>query len=364
MSTVNSGIPGHDEDADEAQTAPSYEPSKIRSAWVSIGRRRPPNGTIKRHVHREDWRECHEHPIWEREYRCSAEIALELDVASTVLSLESDDWCSGSVNIVQSRDEGEIVRVIVKVGYHYEEALTQVSLFLLERTEGESGVGIFGSWWMELGLDKYTIEFDLTVVLPAGKHGKALCIKKFETDTPQFSYNLESFPDGVIFENISLKTERPITAGRIITDVGSSESSDAPIKGTFVTATALKLKTSNASINAEIKPLNAESAPATKLEVATTEKPITASVLLESQTASGTGGSFNISTTTSNSTSSLELYPSPISSHLGCPTTLTSGGPAPGQRDTMFGETVTQGQPAEQLPQMTGATGVGPEARG
>ncbi|KAH7921450.1 hypothetical protein BV22DRAFT_1198201 [Leucogyrophana mollusca] len=301
------------------------------------GRPEPSDGIVHSCVGSGNWSEYHERPNWAWGYPHGAETSFELDVDSAALYLVSrGSRHSGGVNIVQSEVEGDKVGVNVRVGYYYEPALARATVCLLERRQGENGVGIFTPTWI---LDphrdwKDNLKFEVTVTLPAGKDDEALNIKNFDAHTPLFSYNVGTFFDSVFFEKISIRTSNmPIKVGHVTTGVGSFQSSNAAIDGNFNTDTALTLVTSNARVTVAVDLLNRENARATELEVKTSNGLIDASVLLESST--GSGGSFKVSTTTSNSPLMLKFPSSPASSHLEC-TARTSNSHADVQMHAAF----------------------------
>lgn len=60
------------------------------------------------------------------------------------------------------------------------------------------------------------LRFDVKIVLPAGKHGEALHIKSFETETSNYSQDVADLWDIVSFDRISLRT----TNGHVNVKVG------------------------------------------------------------------------------------------------------------------------------------------------
>jgi len=194
----------------------------------------------------------------------------------------------------------------------------------------------------------------MTVILPelAGKISP-LVIKNFETDVHNTAHRIGDLNKKVFFEFISLSgSNGPVTAKSLAVTKGKIHSSNGPISGNFNSTTSLTVETSNGpvsgnfnsgtdlTVNTSNGPISGIYNTTTVLTLSTSNSPIRVAVGLESNTKGSTpifnartsngvleadvsltsnsasGGSFNVTATSSNAPLRVTFPASPLDSKL------------------------------------------------
>ncbi|KAH7911369.1 hypothetical protein BJ138DRAFT_1238639 [Hygrophoropsis aurantiaca] len=108
-----------------------------------VGAPWPSDGDVETCVGAGSWSESYI-SSWVDQFPHHASTSFNLDVNSDVLRLLSrGSQQYGVVNIKQSNEVGDNVRVDVVVGYYYEEILNRATVCQLKRGESDHGIGIF-----------------------------------------------------------------------------------------------------------------------------------------------------------------------------------------------------------------------------
>ncbi|PBK58817.1 hypothetical protein ARMSODRAFT_967407 [Armillaria solidipes] len=261
--------------------------------------------------------------------RYSAHTSFDLPLNSeTLFLLSQGSLSSGAINVVTSPTLKDVVRVDVAIQYYRQKVLDYARICLLQRQEGENGVGVFTPRWFNNPTYQDRPHFDITITIPEPSSTSASNIKNFETDVPNFSQSLQDLESRVHFGKISLKgSNMPIQAeslefdyGKIVTSnapiqinsldaVGADvHTSNAPIQGSFAASGSLVLKTSNAPIRVDVD-LGDMDATKSTLELTTSNNIIKAGIKLFSPSS-------DVSAHTSNGPLQLKVLESPVDSKV------------------------------------------------
>ncbi|KAK0495084.1 hypothetical protein EDD18DRAFT_1173857 [Armillaria luteobubalina] len=261
--------------------------------------------------------------------RYSAHTSFDLPLISeTLFLLSQGSLSSGAVNVVTSPTLKDVVRVDVAIQYYRQRVLDYARVCLLQRQEGENGVGVFTPRWFNNPSYQDRPHFDITVTIPEPSSTSASNIKNFETDVPNFSQSLQDLEGRVHFGKISLKgSNMQIQAeslefdyGKIVTSnapiqinsldaVGADvHTTNAPIQGRFVASGSLVLKTSNAPIRVDVDLGDMDTTKST-LELTTSNNIIEGGIKLFSPSS-------DVSARTSNGPLQIKVLESPVDSKV------------------------------------------------
>ncbi|KAL4079122.1 hypothetical protein J3A83DRAFT_1032541 [Scleroderma citrinum] len=287
-------------------------------------------------VLRHNWTEYINSPEWSpKRFGAVTSFALPADADSLSL-LAHGSHQYGYVNFVKSTEESDTVDVNVRVSYHSEGAIGRAAVCLTGNAEDEYGVGIFTLNHKGRRSEKDRLQFDVEVILPAGKNGEKLKIKQLETKLPSYTQHVGDLWKTVSFGRIALSSVNGHVsvdvsrfslltastpkfsdyAGQSVTaETGSFATSNGGISGHF-NAESLELRTVNGPIRASVVLLNREGADPSTLVMHTGNGLIASEVTLTSD--STTGGKFDVDASTTNGFINLAFTESPVGATLKC----------------------------------------------
>ncbi|KAK0196019.1 hypothetical protein F5146DRAFT_924767 [Armillaria mellea] len=242
--------------------------------------------------------------------RYSAHTSFDLPLNSeTLFLLSQGSLSSGAVNVVTSPTLKDVVRVDVAIQYYRQRVLDYARVCLLQRREGENGVGVFTPRWFNNPSYQDRPHFDITITIPEPSSTSASNIKNFETDVPNFSQSLQDLESRVHFGKISLKgSNMPIQAEASATSCADVHTTNAPIQGCFAASGSLVLKTSNGPIRVDVD-LGDMDATKSTLELTTSNNNIEAGIRLFSPSS-------DVSARTSNGPLQIKVLESPVDSKV------------------------------------------------
>ncbi|KAF8911655.1 hypothetical protein CPB84DRAFT_1762498 [Gymnopilus junonius] len=254
-------------------------------------------------------------------FHYEAETSFDLPLSSdTLFFISRGRLHSGSVRVATSSDQAEdtaTVNIIVR--YNHDYLLDSTKACLLSRHEGEKGVGLFTPEWRRgrrfPGRDGQ-IRYELSVVLPElSVEALPLTIKNFETDIVNSAHFLEDLNGKVFFDSLLLKgSNGPVHAKSVNSTTVEVHASNAPIYGKFNTTSSLVLETSNGPIFVDVGLESDADGSSPTFKAHTSNGKIEAHTSLTS--ASGSGGSFEVTTSTSNAPLVVTFPASPVDSKL------------------------------------------------
>ncbi|KAF7350924.1 hypothetical protein MSAN_01654500 [Mycena sanguinolenta] len=195
----------------------------------------------------------------------SATTSFDFDLPSTTLLLLSKGGLSNGHLKITSSPEVRTVRVNATVNYWLPAVRDAVKVCLIERSEGESGVGIFTPqrWPGRTYADR--LFFDVELILPSSD--SILHVNGLSTDVNNFSHDLDTLD--VYFNDLSLTASngkiqaKSLTAAQVslttsdaaiavdslVALKASVKLSNGPITGNYAVVDSLILKTSNGAID-------------------------------------------------------------------------------------------------------------------
>ncbi|KAK0226557.1 hypothetical protein IW262DRAFT_1457799 [Armillaria fumosa] len=245
--------------------------------------------------------------------RYSAHTSFDLPLNSeTIFLLSQGSLSSGAVNVLTSPTLKDVVRVDVAIQYYRQRVLDYARVCLLQRQEGENGVGVFTPRWFNNPSYQDRPHFDITITIPEPSSTSASNIKNFETDVPNFSQDptcrsrqrqsLEFDYGKIVTSNAPIQINSLDAVG---VDVHTT---NAPIQGHFVASGSLVLKTSNAPIRVDVD-LGDMDATKSTLELTTSNNIIEAGIKLFSPSS-------DVSARTSNGPLQIKVLESPVDSKV------------------------------------------------
>ncbi|OCH93768.1 hypothetical protein OBBRIDRAFT_832382 [Obba rivulosa] len=243
------------------------------------------------------------------------EASFSLPLSSDLLYLVARGALShGMVQILSSGvAESNYMAVHVSVAYDYAHMLDRIKVCLLQPEEGQRGVGIFSPADLPYPARKYRTHFDVVVQVPAMVKGHPALVKRFESDMPLFSYQVDLPRDAVLFDHLSLSTSnKPIIVNSLATNTAMLHTMNSKIEGAFSTASYLSLHTLSAPIKADVQMLNANDGTQTQLWMQTSHSGINATAELVSTSTHATEGSFKIHGRTSGGLLDISALNAPI----------------------------------------------------
>ncbi|KAF9647713.1 hypothetical protein BDM02DRAFT_3129549 [Thelephora ganbajun] len=218
--------------------------------------------------------------------------------SSAIYLLARGQQATGRVTVVPhptSVSDEIIVDVVAQ--YHEWNIFMNTNVCLMERNEGERGVGIFVSTGLPdasyvLTSDKKTpkhliwtnrrTEVEITVKIPHQPAAPALELSGFEILTPDFQVTLPNADKFVHFHNLTIHTSNmPVAVDSVKATNIDIQTSNVGIHGTFITDSSLSLTTSNAPIVANIMLENDHtSGKETSVRATTTSGSLTGAIAL------------------------------------------------------------------------------------
>ncbi|KAH9042745.1 hypothetical protein EDB85DRAFT_1916640 [Lactarius pseudohatsudake] len=203
----------------------------------------------------------------------------------------------------------EVKDVSVKVFAHHRGsiALSRATVCQLSRGDGQVGVGIFTPrrWYIP---SRDTLHFVVEVKLPVSR-GAILDLPMFALDVGDIS--------AFRFGDVSLRsTNSHIKVRGAIARTFNVHSTNGGISGAFNISNSLTIVTTNSPVSVKVGALNGEPEKPTEVFIQTTNGHINAGITLMSNSSSGTGGAFGVSTHTTNSPIEVIYDDSPVDSVL------------------------------------------------
>ncbi|KAJ7817248.1 hypothetical protein B0H14DRAFT_3742419 [Mycena olivaceomarginata] len=241
----------------------------------------------------------------------SASTSFRFPVPSKTLLLLSKGGLSAGHLKITSSSETTDVRVKVTVKYHKPAARDTAKVCMIERSHGESGVGIFSPqpcrWRSRSKTDR--LSFDVELVLPVED------IYALSTDVSNFSHDVDHL-SGVHFNDISLKgSNAHIQAKTLLARSATVRSSNGRITGTYAVDDSLDIRTSNNYINVVASINNGTDSKKTKgITLRTSNSPLDYTIDLGP--TAGKAGTFRVKTETSNAKSTGRIASAPLNSAI------------------------------------------------
>ncbi|KAJ7650782.1 hypothetical protein FB45DRAFT_888785 [Roridomyces roridus] len=264
------------------------------------------------------------------QYPHSDSVSLEVPLApETLMFFSHGALSSGRLQVTSSSEISDIARFDITVHYYNPYIRDKARICLVERKEGENGVGIYTPMHRHSPHGyRDRVHFEVVLTLPEGY------LNRLETDVSNFSHDLESLAEIVDFGEIllhgsngminlkdlvagsaSLRTSNgPITATHLVASSVDVHSANGPITGNFTAVDRLDLVTSNGPVRVNVLLKGSDSKEVNKLNVRTSNSPLEASIRLGEP--SGSGGSFSVETTTSNNRLATKVVSTPLDAVL------------------------------------------------
>ncbi|KAF7362448.1 hypothetical protein MVEN_00592400 [Mycena venus] len=271
----------------------------------------------------------------------SAATSFEFSLPSkTLVLLHKGGISNGHLKIRSSSEVTDKVRVNVKVNYYKAAVRDTAQVCLIERSKGESGVGIFTPkpWRSPPSTDR--LSFDVELILPRAK--SVLNINALSTDVNNFSHDIDSL-DGFYFNNLSLTVSNGeiqaaylgsekialttsngnVAVDSLVAPVATLRSTNGGVSGTYAVVDSLDLQTSNGVVDVAVTFTGGRSHKSTKeLTLHTTNNALNYIVNLGA--ASDKTGAFRVKADTSNGKLTGEIVSAPLNSVLAIDTSTTN----------------------------------------
>ncbi|CAK5264386.1 unnamed protein product [Mycena citricolor] len=263
---------------------------------------------------------------WGYHYTASAEPFSFGVPEEALLLLSKGSLQGGSLHISVGDDED--VQVQVTVLYSNEEARDLARVCMIERADGEKGVGIFTPTQSVFPpRQSNRLRFEVELVLPQSAY-----IKLLSTDVSNFKQNVDALKDVVDFGKIMLRgsngeirteavaadtdvsfttSNGKISSEHMTAPVIDLHSSNGAVSGRFSASQSFGVVTSNGRVDLSLT-LNATGSEEPKVSIKTSNSALNAELTLLSQ--SGSGGVFPIRTETSNGRLDTKVVEAPIDS--------------------------------------------------
>ncbi|KAJ7198498.1 hypothetical protein GGX14DRAFT_469498 [Mycena pura] len=289
-------------------------------------------------------------PVFTTPYPYGTTVSFDFSMPPETLLLMSKGSLSSGQLKVTTADTTD-VKVKVTVYYHNQRARDTAKICMVSRKDGEQGVGIFTPKWWQLPRDRnLRLSFDVELILPRGSAlSSPQSVNALSTDVDNFSHEVDSLEDIFNFRHLSLTgsngkiSARSLRArdatlktsnGAIIIDSLSAStaklttsdglslvalnaavrSSNGGISGSFNVCESLDLTTSNGPIVVTVGINSSDSSKASTLTMRTSNALLASTIDLH--TASGKGGKFPITATTSNARLSTTIAALPLDAVL------------------------------------------------
>ncbi|KAJ6497451.1 hypothetical protein C8R45DRAFT_1093826 [Mycena sanguinolenta] len=261
----------------------------------------------------------------------AASTSFDFDLPSkTLLLLSKGGLSNGHVKVTHSPEVAN-VRVIVTVNYWKAAIRDAAKVCFIERSEGESGVGIFTPqpWHSRSYSDR--LFFDVELILP--RSDSILHVNGLSTDVSNFSHDVDGL--NVYFNDLSLRASNgkiqanSLTAAQVVLTTSNAavavdnlvapkasvESSNGRITGTYAVVHSLILKTTNGAIDASAS-ITGQSSLQKRQDITmqTTNGPINYVVNLGPTAREA--GLFNVKAYTSNGKMTGKIVSAPLNSVL------------------------------------------------
>ncbi|EMD37665.1 hypothetical protein CERSUDRAFT_105594 [Gelatoporia subvermispora B] len=249
------------------------------------------------------WTDVSEPPSNLESFSHVVEMSYDLPLSADLLYLTGRGALShGKVRIVRDGARGSrSMAVHVSLAYDYAHMLGRIKVCLLRPQEGYHGVGVFSPTDLPYPARKYRTHFDVTIRLPPDADSLPTLVKRFESDMPLFSYQVDLPGDVALFDHLSLSTtNKPIIVKSLATNTAMIQTMNSRIEGTFSTSNYLTLRTLSAPIRANVRLFNANNSQQTQLWMRTSNSEINSTAELVSTSANSTGGSFKVHARSSN----------------------------------------------------------------
>nr|GAT49088.1 ankyrin repeat family protein [Mycena chlorophos] len=162
------------------------------------------------------------------------------------------------------------------------------------------------------------LEFDLALYLPTvGRRGSSPPLYNVETSLPSFAHNLHSLKDVLEFQELHLESRNaPIVADSVYARNATIRTTNGHIQGSFDASAHLSLITTNALIDTTVTLHSTTIFKTTELVMQTRNGQLESAINLLTTSASGEGGSFNVSAHTADAPLVISFPKSPARSTL------------------------------------------------
>ncbi|KAF7289248.1 hypothetical protein MIND_01386300 [Mycena indigotica] len=249
--------------------------------------------------------------------------------SKTLLLLSKGSLSGGRLKVVTSASDD----VKITVAIHYADTLARelAKVCLINRDEGEQGVGLFTP--TEWRGRPYSVSFDVELSIPRSQSNNPQFINALLTDVNNFSQEIDSLQDVVVFDTLTLQgsnggirspslvatntiiktSNARVAIGHLMSSTASVRSSGGGITGTYVTKGPLNLITSNGAIDVSIS-VTSDTDRQVPVLMTTSNAQINAVVDLIS--TSNSGGSFLVQPKTSNGRLTTTIKSLPIDGKL------------------------------------------------
>ncbi|KAJ7270173.1 hypothetical protein B0H12DRAFT_827771 [Mycena haematopus] len=259
----------------------------------------------------------------------SASTSFDFNLPSkTLLLLSKGALSSGHLKITSSPNVAN-VRVNVTVNYHRVAVRDAAKVCFIERSEGESGVGIFTpQLWRSRGRSD-RISFDVELILP--RSDSILHVNGLSTDVNNFSHEVDNL--NAYFNDLSLRASNgnikakslvaaqmvlatsnaAVAVDSLVAPIATVRSSNGRISGTYAVVDSLDLHTSNGAIDVAVLITDGRSSKKTQdIIMKTSNHAIDYTVNLGPTT--GKAGSFRVNADTSNGKVTGKIVSAPLNS--------------------------------------------------
>ncbi|CAK5284905.1 unnamed protein product [Mycena citricolor] len=245
----------------------------------------------------------------------------------TLLLVSKGAYSSGNLRISATEDRDDTAEVKVIVRYRDQERRDAAKVCLIERGEGELGVGLFTSQMgREFPNRRNRLEFDVELVLP-----RSAFVKTLETDVGNFGHDVQSLENlghlslkgsngaistgAISASEASLSTSNGVIATeRVMASSIVLRSSNGAISGILSATESIDVSTSNGRVDLSLVLEGKDDDVVKNLSVKTSNSDVMANVTLS--TASAQGGCFTLLTQTSNGRLDTRILSAPLDSTL------------------------------------------------
>ncbi|KAF8190898.1 hypothetical protein BJ912DRAFT_902997 [Pholiota molesta] len=235
---------------------------------------------------------------------------------------------SGIVDVITSSTQpSNTVSVRVHIQYGRDEAHNLAKVCKLARNAGQApeGVGIFTPRWRD-GRRREGMVFQTTVVLPeAATHDAPLFVRGLEIDAPNFVYRFADMNEKIHFGSLELRgSNQPIDVKSLSATIVDVRTKNGYIKGIFNTTKSLVLEATNTPIEVDVGMRSAEGSKPT-FNARTSNGPIDAAISLLTDSPRSGGGTYTVTTSSSNGALQLQFPAQPVGAALRLIAATTNG---------------------------------------
>ncbi|KAJ7478593.1 hypothetical protein B0H11DRAFT_2027937 [Mycena galericulata] len=276
-----------------------------------------------------------------RSFPYSVEASLDVPLPrETLLLLSEGSLSAGNLKITTSQAVTGIARVHITVHYYQQDVRDKARICLIDRKDGERGVGIFTPKYWRNPSRTDRLYFEVVLTLPQGF--PTLYLNRLATDVNNFSHDLDSLKDIIHFGEISLKgsngkisaqtlgaenatlttSNAVVSADYLVAPSIAVRTSNGGISGSFNAVDSIVLRTSNGPINVQVALDVGDSKETKSITMSTTNDRLESNVALF--TSTGTGGIFLVKADTINGRLKTVVSSAPLDSVLNVAATTSN----------------------------------------